>query len=123
MGMEVQMVPGKGPHFPDPLQTPEDFARLNQNVDVTKSLHYVFDAITLTRKRLEGRVPLLGFTGAPWTLMGYMIEGGGSKNYANAKKWLTHYPDASLQLLKSISKVCVDYLVGQIKAGAQVNLN
>lgn len=69
MGMEVQMVPGKGPYFPEPLVLPGDMAKLKENVDVNKELHYVFDAITMTRHALNGRVPLIGFVGAPWTLM------------------------------------------------------
>lgn len=75
LGMEVQMLPEKGPHFPDPLVVPNDIERLNANVSVPVALGYVFDAIRLTRTRLEGRVPLLGFCGAPFTLMAYMIEG------------------------------------------------
>ena len=65
MGMEVQMVPGKGPTFPDPLKDPEDLQRLKTKVDVKKELDYVFKAITLTRHKIEGKVPLIGFTGAP----------------------------------------------------------
>jgi len=76
------MVEKKGPHFPDPLQTPKDLSKLNKNPDVNVELGYVFEAITLTRKKLEGRVPLFGFCGGPWTLMAYMIEGGGSKSFS-----------------------------------------
>lgn len=65
MGMEVQMVAGKGPSFPVPLKEPEDLQRLRAKVDVSKELSYVFKAITLTRHRIEGKVPLIGFTGAP----------------------------------------------------------
>jgi len=76
------MLEAKGPHFPQPLRTPEDLKRLNTQVDVKKELGYVFDAITLTRHKLEGKVPLFGFAGGPWTLMAYMIEGGGSKTFS-----------------------------------------
>ncbi len=65
MGMEVQMCPGKGPTFPEPLKEPEDLQRLKTKVDVSSELDYVFKAITLTRHRIEGKVPLIGFTGAP----------------------------------------------------------
>lgn len=65
MGMEVQMVAGKGPTFPEPLKEPEDLQRLRTKVDVDKELGYVFKAITLTRHRIEGKVPLIGFSGAP----------------------------------------------------------
>ncbi len=63
--MDVQMVPGKGPTFPEPLKEPEDLQRLQAKVDVDKELGYVFKAITLTRHKIEGKVPLIGFTGAP----------------------------------------------------------
>jgi uroporphyrinogen decarboxylase len=119
MGLEVQMVPGKGPHFPNPLNTPDDINRL-KDVDVDIELSYVFDAITLTRQKLEGRVPLFGFAGAPWTLMAYMIEGGGSKTLSKAKTWLYKYPDQSHLLLQKITDVVVHFLVGQAKAGAQL---
>lgn len=65
MGMEVQMLTGKGPTFTDPLKEPEDLQRLRAKVDVNKELDYVFKAITLTRHKIEGKVPLIGFTGAP----------------------------------------------------------
>lgn len=118
MGMEVLMNPG--PHFPDPLNTPADVAKLRENVDVNKELGYVFTAITQTRKALEGHVPLIGFSGAPWTLFAYMIEGGGSKTFQKAKTWLFKYPEESKALLMRIAEVCVDYLFGQVKAGAQL---
>ena len=120
MGMEVLMNPGSGPHFPDPLRTPEDVKKLRENVDVNKELGYVFDAITMTRKALQGEVPLIGFCGAPWTLMAYMIEGGGSKTFQKSKTWLFKHPNDSKALLDQIADVCIDFLVGQVEAGAQV---
>ncbi|KAI9357977.1 Uroporphyrinogen decarboxylase [Zopfochytrium polystomum] len=120
MGMEVQMLEKVGPHFPDPLRHPDDLAKLTFPVDVQSTLKYVFDAITLTRKELKGRVPLFGFAGAPWTLMAYMIEGGGSKTLSKAKSWLFRYPNESHRLLQMITDVLVDFLIGQIKAGAQL---
>ncbi|WFD03185.1 uroporphyrinogen decarboxylase [Malassezia obtusa] len=119
MGLEVEMVPGKGPSFPYPLTGPKDMARLKK-VDVDKDLGYVMDAITLTRKKLNGRVPVIGFCGAPWTLMAYMIEGGGSKSWDKAKKWLFDYPNESKVLLERIASVCAKFLVAQIRAGAQL---
>ncbi|XP_078527887.1 uroporphyrinogen decarboxylase isoform X2 [Lissotriton helveticus] len=119
LGMEVIMVPGKGPTFPEPLKGVEDLLKLQQKVDVTAELGYVFQAITLTRHKLEGKVPLIGFTGAPWTLMTYMIEGGGSNTMSKAKRWLYQYPEASHRLLKLLTDVIVEYLVGQVAAGAQ----
>ncbi|KAJ3514886.1 hypothetical protein NLJ89_g2109 [Agrocybe chaxingu] len=118
MGMEVIMNPG--PHFPDPLNTPEDVKKLKEVVDVDKELGYVFQAITQTRTELNGEVPLIGFCGAPWTLFAYMIEGGGSKTFQKAKTWLFKYPEESKALLLRIADVCVDFLVGQVKAGAQL---
>lgn len=121
MGMDVQMVEGRGPVFTEPLETPDDVARLlRTDVDVDKELGYVYEAITLTRHKLEGRVPLLGFIGAPWTLMAYMIEGGGSKTLSKAKSWLWQYPAESHSLLQRISDLAIKFLVGQVKAGAQV---
>eukprot|EP00095_Tigriopus_kingsejongensis_P006395 maker-scaffold117_size339417-snap-gene-2.23 protein:Tk06395 transcript:maker-scaffold117_size339417-snap-gene-2.23-mRNA-1 annotation:"uroporphyrinogen decarboxylase" len=119
LGMTVEMRPGEGPVFPEPLVAPEDLAKLSSQ-DSIKKLQYVFDAITLTRHRLEGKVPLLGFTGAPWTLMSYMIEGRGSKTQSKAKAWLYRHPEASHQLLQMITDLNVEYLVGQAQAGAQL---
>ena len=118
MGMEVLMNPG--PHFPEPLVTPEDVTKLRTVVDVEKELSYVFRAITMTRTELKGEVPLIGFCGAPWTLFAYMIEGGSSKTLQMAKTWLFKYPKESKALLMRIAEVCVDFLVGQVRAGAQV---
>ncbi|KAK8870056.1 uroporphyrinogen decarboxylase [Kwoniella newhampshirensis] len=120
MGMEVLMEPLRGPVLPDPLVTPADFRKLRQDVDVQKELGYLFEAITMTRKGLDGRVPLIGFCGAPWTLMAYMCEGGGSKTFEKSKSWLYKYPEESKALLRRIADVCADLLVGQVLAGAQM---
>lgn len=120
--MVVEMQPEKGPVLPDPLRTPADLSRLRTVVDVDEHLGYLFEAITLTRKGLDGRVPLIGFCGAPWTLMAYMCEGGGSKTFEKSKKWLYLYPEESKALLRRIADVCADLLVGQVLAGAQVSL-
>ncbi len=119
LGLEVQMVSGKGPHFPNPVRRPDEMDRLVEP-DVDDALGHVFDALTLTRKRLEGRVPLIGFSGAPWTLMAYSIEGGGSKNYKRARAWLYQHPEAAETFLQRITDVVVDYLIGQVDAGAQL---
>lgn len=120
LGMTVTMHPGEGPVLPEPLVDPTHLTRLRENVDVHKELGYVFDAITLTRQKLEGQVPLIGFSGAPWTLMCYMIEGGGSKTWTKTKTWIFKHPKESHELLRRIADVVTDYLVGQIEAGAQV---
>ncbi|XP_055597599.1 uroporphyrinogen decarboxylase isoform X2 [Uranotaenia lowii] len=119
LGITVEMHKGVGPVLPEPLVSPDDLKRLNQTGAIDR-LKYVGDAITMMRHMLDGKVPLLGFTGAPWTLMGYMIEGGGSKTMSKAKAWLSDYPEASHQLLNILTDQIVDYLVMQIKAGAQM---
>ncbi len=121
LGMLVEMNPA--PTLPNPIRTLEDLARLPKakDVDVQKELGYVFKALTMTRHALKGEVPLIGFCGAPWTLMAYMIEGGGSKTYQNAKGWLYKYPKESMELLNLVADVCAEYLVGQVLAGAQVS--
>jgi uroporphyrinogen decarboxylase len=120
LGMEVIMAPGEGPVFPTPLEKPADIKLLKADVDVNTELKYVFDAITLTRLNLRGKVPLIGFAGAPWTLMAYMIEGKGSKTQSKAKRWLYQHPYESHELLAILTKVIVEYLVEQVKAGAQM---
>ncbi len=123
MGLEVVMVKGKGPHFPQPLDTPDDLGRVKgvgeAAPDVRDALGYVYDAITLTRRRIGGRVPLIGFAGAPWTLSAYMIEGGGSKQFAKSKGWLYAHPEAAKRLLAATTEVVVEHLAAQAEAGAQ----
>ncbi|KAK6440801.1 Uroporphyrinogen decarboxylase in heme biosynthesis [Oleoguttula sp. CCFEE 5521] len=123
MGMEVIMVDGKGPVFPDPLKTPEDAQYgevVERHVDVKESLDYVYKAITMTRHKLDGRVPLYGFCGAPFTLLCYMVEGGGSKIFKQTKTWIYKYGDESKVLLQKIAELCVEYLAMQVVAGAQI---
>ncbi|EGD74323.1 uroporphyrinogen decarboxylase [Salpingoeca rosetta] len=120
LGMHCDMVKGKGPTFPQPITCREDIDALNADVDVHESLGYVFKAITLTRHRLGGHVPLIGFAGAPWTLFAYAIEGSGSKTFSKAKSWLYKDPEASHRLLSMITDVTVRYLVAQVRAGAQL---
>jgi len=122
LGMEVLMVPGKGPVFPDPLREVDDLKRLkkSEECDVDETLGYVFKAITKTRHALEGKVPLIGFSGAPWTLFAYMVEGGGAKSFNKARRWLYVHPEESKDVFKRLTDVIVIYLVGQVKAGAQM---
>eukprot|EP01134_Creolimax_fragrantissima_P003602 CFRG3602T1 len=120
LGMTVEMIKGKGPHFPEPLKTPDCLKGLTTNVNVNEALGYVFEAIKETKRRLEGRVPLIGFCGGPWTLMAYMVEGGGSKTFSKAKAWLYLYPNESLELLYRIADLSIEYLVGQVRAGANL---
>ncbi|RDA85118.1 hypothetical protein CP532_0841 [Ophiocordyceps camponoti-leonardi (nom. inval.)] len=123
MGMKVEMVDQKGPHFPHPLNSPNDAQfRMIMNcvVDVSRELDYVYQAVTLTRRKLAGRVPLIGFCGAPWTLFCYMVEGGGSKLFARSKTWIYKYPLEAKLLLHKIADICIDHLALQVRAGAQM---
>lgn len=125
------MLEGKGPSFPNPLsdKTPSSdlYKKLVQeHLDIPsmvgRELKYVFEAIKTTRKKLAGRVPLIGFVGAPWTLLVYMVEGGGSKMYRHVKSWIFKHPLESKRLLQRISEVCVEFLARQVLAGAQVRI-
>ena len=123
LGMTVEMVDKKGPHFPNPLSSPEDpqYAQvLAKEVDVGAELGYAYEAITLTRQRLQGRVPLFGFCGAPWTLLCYMVEGGGTKLFVQSKTWVYKYPAESQRLLAKLASLCVEHLAQQVRAGAQI---
>ncbi|KAJ9055804.1 Uroporphyrinogen decarboxylase in heme biosynthesis [Entomophthora muscae] len=120
MGLPFEIKAGYGIHFEDHLTSPEDIEKkLLKDVDVDKNLKYVFDAITLTRKSLDGRVPLIGFFGAPWTLASYMIEGKSGTNHVQAKKWLFNHPEASHTLLQRITDVVI-HIGWAGKAGAQM---
>ena len=119
MGMDVRMVKGRGPVFPAPLAAPADLEKLHLTPDVHETLGYVLDAINETRVAIDGAVPLIGFAGAPWTLMVYMVEGGASPTKAKAKTWLYKHPEASHKLLQALTDVLVEYLVAQHEAGAQ----
>ncbi|CAH2063283.1 unnamed protein product, partial [Iphiclides podalirius] len=117
--MTVEMHPGLGPVFPKPLQNPSEIDQLQEGGAISR-LTYVGEAITLTRHKIEGKVPLIGFTGAPFTLMGYMIEGGGSKTMSKTKDWLEKYPKDVHRLLSLLTRVIIDYLVMQVESGAQL---
>ena len=119
MGMEVQMIEGKGPLLPEPIQSRKDLSKL-QLPDVEESLGYVFEALALTRKTLAGRVPLIGFAGAPWTLLCYMVQGKGSKTFDEAKAFCFTQPELAHQLLQMITDTTIAYCKGQAKAGADV---
>lgn len=119
LGLEVTLNPGEGPRLPEPVNSPEAaFALKVPNVE--DRLHYVMEALTLTRRELNGNATLIGFAGAPWTLFCYLIEGRGSKDFAKAKAFYWQYPEASRHALKVISDTTIRYLKAQVKAGAQV---
>ncbi|MDC0338819.1 uroporphyrinogen decarboxylase [Flavobacteriales bacterium] len=119
MGLEYQMIENKGPYFEKTIQTLSDLDKINVP-DVDDTLHYVLEAIKVTKKELNNRVPLIGFAGAPWTIFSYMIEGQGSKTFSKAKKMLYTDKQLSHQLLEKITQTTIKYLKAQIKAGADI---
>jgi uroporphyrinogen decarboxylase len=118
MGMELVFAAGDGPTFPRPLRRREDVAALVR-ADVEETLGYVFAAMRQVRRRLDGRVPVLGFAGTPWTLAAYAVEGGGSKQFGQLLAWSYRDPEGLAGLLDKVADVSVDYLAGQAAAGAQ----
>ena len=118
MGLPYMMVEAKGPWFEKTVKTLQDVQHLR--IAEAGDLHYVLDAIKLTKKALNDRVPLIGFAGAPWTILAYMIEGSGSKTFSKAKKFLYTQPEAAHQLLQKITDSTINYLRGQIAAGADM---
>lgn len=117
MGLEVLMEEGKGPSLPKTIKTQRDIDELN-TANAQDHLKYVLDALSLTKKQLNGRVPLIGFAGAPWTILCYMVEGKGSKTWDKAKQFLYTQPGLAHALLQKITDITIDYLKAQIKAGA-----
>lgn len=117
LGFEVTMNPGEGPRLPRTVQTAEDVANI-PIPDVDDRLHYVYDALSLTKKTLDGRVPLIGFAGSPWTILCYMVEGQGSKTFSGAKAFCFSHPKAAHALLSKITQTTITYLRGQVRAGA-----
>ena len=117
MGVEVLMEEGRGPLLPKTIKTRNDINALNTSGAETH-LHYVLDALRLTKKELNGRVPLIGFAGAPWTILCYMVEGKGSKTWDKAKQFAYTEPELAHTLLKKITTVTIDYLKAQVTAGA-----
>ena len=119
MGMEVQLVESVGPILPSPIRSLSDIEKLIMP-DVEDKLGYVFDALRLTKKELDGRVPLIGFAGAPWTLLCYMVQGKGSKTFDEAKAFCFTQPKAAHHLLQILTDTTIAYLKNQVKAGADV---
>lgn len=118
MGLRYEMVEKQGPHFPQTLSSTEDLSLIK--TASPENLQYVYEAIRITKKALNGRVPLIGFVGAPWTLFAYMVEGGGSKTFAKARKILYQNPDFAHQVLDMITESTIGYLKAQIQAGADM---
>ncbi len=119
MGMELIVEEGKGgPRFPHPLRSRDDIQKLRM-FDPNRDLKYVMDAVRLTRKNLNGRVPLVGFAGSPWTLATYMVEGKGSKNFRHIKELIYSNPKDAHSLLDKLARVVASCLSAKIEAGAQ----
>ncbi len=118
MGLELDFVPGKGPVLHNPIASAADVAAL-RTPPAEENLPYTLEAIRLTQRELAGRVPLIGFSGAPFTLASYAIEGGGSKNHVKVKSFMHTEPDAWAQLMDKLTALVGDYLVAQAEAGAQ----
>ena len=117
MGMKLEMHEGKGPIFHNPIRNENDANALNE-IDPFKDLYYVLDAVSLTKKELNGRVPLIGFSGSPWTLLTYMVEGKGSKNYSYVKKLIYNNPRLAHKVLNKLADAVALYLSAKIEAGA-----
>lgn len=119
MGLEVQLVESKGPILPEPIRTWNDFNRITVP-DVNGTLQYVFDAIKLVKKELNGRIPLIGFAGAPWTILCYMVQGKGSKTFDEAKAFCYTQPELAHRLLQMITDTTIGYCKEQVVAGVDV---
>jgi len=120
MGLHYEMVEKQGPYFPETIKSEKDIMALDSGEPAASKLTYVFDAVQETKKRLENRVPLIGFSGAPWTLMCYMVEGKGSKTFSKAKSLLYKHPKLAHQLLEKITVTVIEYLKLKVKAGVDV---
>ncbi len=118
MGIDLEFAKGEGPVIHNPVRAASDVERLREVEDV-EALNYVFEAIRLTRRALKPDLPLIGFSGAPFTLASYMIEGGGSKNYVHAKRLMYEDSGAWHAMMELISRALSKYLNAQIEAGAQ----
>ena len=119
MGVEVQMKPDFGPWLPNPIRSQADIDRV-ETPDVNDRLHYVMEAITHSLERLDNRVPLIGFAGAPWTIFCYMIQGQGSKTFDKAKAFCFSQPESAHKLLQKITDTTIAYLRAKHKAGVHV---
>jgi uroporphyrinogen decarboxylase len=117
MGMKLEMIESKGPKLYNPIRSVDHVNEL-KTIDPYKELKYVLDAVSLTKRQLNGRVPLIGFAGSPWTLMTYMVEGGGSKNFSEIKKFIYNQPDAAHKLLDLLADIVASYLSAKIESGA-----
>lgn len=119
MGIDLEFTKSGGPVIHNPVRTVEDVDALRV-INAQEDTPFVLEAIRIVRKELNNSIPLIGFSGAPFTLASYMIEGGGSKNYVMTKTMMYNEPDVWNKLMDKISDVIIDYLRAQIHSGAQV---
>ncbi len=118
MGLGLYFETGEGPKFERPVRTASEIKKLAVP-DVADSLGYVFDAVSLIRRELNGDVPLIGFAGSPWTVGTYMVEGGSSREFSRIKGLARDEPALLLQLMDTVAATTTNYLNAQIDAGAQ----
>lgn len=118
MGLGLYFAEGEGPKFHNPVQSAADIERL-EVINTFSDLGYVTDAVTAIRRELNGKVPLIGFSGSPWTLATYMIEGQSSRDFVRTKNMLYKQPQLMHQLLEKLALSVIDYLNAQIASGAQ----
>jgi len=118
MGLGLYFTEGEGPKFEKPLRSSKAIEQL-PSLDITAQLNYVFEAVRLIRKNLPKHIPLIGFSGSPWTLATYMVEGGSSKNFTLIKRMLYAEPESLHQLLEKLAEAVTRYLIEQVNAGVQ----
>jgi len=117
MGLKLEIEEGKGPFFHNPIRNVDNIKTLRR-IDPQIDLKFVLDAVSLSKKELNGRVPLIGFSGSPWTLLTYMVEGKGSKNFSEVKKFIYNETKLAHQVLEILAGSVAEYLSAQIEAGA-----
>lgn len=120
MGLDYEMIEAKGPRFPKIIENQNDVAALTSGNAAAERLNYVYEALKITKRELAGRVPLIGFAGAPWTILAYMTEGGGSKTFSKARRLLYTEPDLAHALLQKITDTTIFYLKNQVASGADL---
>lgn len=116
MGMHLELVESVGPVFDEPIRQVSDLEKLNTE-NIVERLEYVMQAVKMTKEKLNGRVPLIGFSGSPWTLACYMVEGRGSKNFDKIKGFIYSEPEAANRLLQILADSVIEYLNAKIRAG------
>lgn len=118
MGLQLEFIPGRGPVFHNPIQDDLDIRALKK-VDPVKQIAFTLDAIRLSRELLQNKIPLIGFSGAPFTLACYAVNGSGSKDFDDVRGWMFSNPQRWTELMDRLTDAVCDYLLAQIDAGAQ----